>query len=53
MPVTAQPPGIAVEIGAVGPDGVLEVLRSAGDVLLLARLDTDPGSILTRRSVRF
>src|SRR5258708_22848236 len=41
--------GIAIEVGAVGPDRVLEILRCAADILLLSRLDTGPGPILTAR----
>src|SRR5258708_11273668 len=41
--------GIAIEVGAVGPDRVLEILRCAADILLLARLDTGPGPLLTAR----
>jgi hypothetical protein len=36
MPIAAQPPGIAIEIRAVRPDGVLEILRIAADVPLLS-----------------
>src|SRR5437764_2545253 len=47
MPVAAKPPGVAVEIRAIGSDHLLEVLRCAPDFLLLSRLDTGPRPILT------